>query len=672
MSEPYATSTSAGQAALVALVLLGLTAATLAFGQGEVDRAWELKACAPPNSLPFSSRDGTGYENRIGSLIADELGATLTYDWTPFTEDLINLHFAEGTCDLILGVPDGFEQGLNTVAYYQTPYVVVYRADAGFEIDSLDDPDLANLRIGIHGPASPPQAALLARGLLGNVTRVFGGTAGADDRLAVMVNALEEGSIDVGFGWGPSTAYWARRSATEMVVKPVEPQFEPPSIFQVQAMTMAVRRSDTALQRALNRAIAARWDDIQAVLAEYDVPVVKAPAPFAGEVTRPDAGTVVDIGVIVPAPTGGRTYFAAINDIIGTAAVGGAEQAESAAAGLSASSDTAVVLHFASSPSNEAAIRAARRLVALDHVDAIVGGVGMGQAATLAAEANELGVIFVNVGSSDPALRDASHELTYHVAPSADAYVRSLVRIVRERAGDDVDWFLVYLNDEAGRSLGGAAAATLTAMGEPIVGSIPVMRQDPTFTEAYAALSASGAKAVLVMLPAVEQLVFMGGYRDFGGEAILAPFPFQVTQTRNYLAASAEYGVAVDTPRLLAWDTSLADGGAGDFNRRYTSRFGQPADPTAWTTFEAVMLLQRAADLAGTDDPRALAEIFASGTRFKTAKGTLAFDEVHQLTGQTLYAVTINPAARWGPTLSEQVAAATLKRTLEGDDQSAP
>src|SRR5690606_2758849 len=99
-------------------------------------------------------------------------------------------------------------------------------------------------------------------------------------------------------------------------------------------------------------------------------------------------------------------------------------------------------------------------------------------------------------------------------------------------------------------------------------------------------------------------------------------------------------------------------------NRRYTSRFGQPADPTAWTTYEALRILQQAAQRAGSDDPRALAAELASGEPFTTTKGALAFDESHQLARQTLYVAAIDPRAAWGPTLSEQVSAARLARTL--------
>lgn len=653
-------------AALVALIATALGAVALA--QETADR-WELRACAPPQSLPFSDMDEPGFENRIAEVIADEVGAYVTYEWVDFTEDLYNLFFAEGLCDVILGIPDGFGRGLNTLTYYTSPYVVAYRADAGIDIESFDDPVLQGLRIGIHGPGTPPHTALMYRNMLHLIERYYGASFGSDDRLSRMIHGLETGDVDVGFGWGPATQYWADRAGVDIVVKPVEPQFEPPSLFQVQPMTMGVRREDTSFQTLLNRAIVARWDDIQAVLDEYAVPRVPEPRPFAGEVVRPDAETVVDVGVVLPIPTGGRTYEAAMNDYTGMAAFRGALIAQGLIEAEERSTDVALVVHYASSPSPEAATRAAERLVITDGVDVLVGGVGEGQAEALAAVAAEHGVLFLDVGSTGTGLRTDVSWNKFHVAPSPEEYVSALVRAAREQVGQaPLDWFIVQLDERRWTDLGNVVTKRLLELGERVVDGIAVNRYDPTFEGAYRRLEESGANIVLVMLPPTESLVFMGGFRDHGGQALLAPYPDDTAQTRNYLAANFEYGVAVDTPRVLAWDTTLADGRAGEFNRRYTARFGQPADPTAWTTYEALRLVQQAAQRVRSDDRRELAEALAGDLPFTTAKGALTFDEAHQLARQTLYVVNINRETHWGPTLSEQVSAAFLARTLPYED----
>ena len=652
---------------------------------------WELRACAPPQSMPFSDRAEAGFENEIATIVAEELGARLTYDWTPFTEDLINLHFAEGTCDLIIGVPDGFERGLNTVAYYTSPYVMVYRADAGLDIHSLDDPGLAELELGVQGAGTPPQAALAQRGLNRNITTVIGGSAGSDDRLAAMVRAVERGEVDIGFGWGPAIAYYAERSEHDLVVEAVTPQFEPPSIFQSIPMTMAVRRNDTALRDALNLAIASRWDDIQAVLASYDVPLVPMPAPFVGSGVPNPAEILVDIGIVLPAPTGGRTVVAAINDIVGEAALQGALFAEgrvnAAAQGLGAD----VQLALASSPSPAAAVRAAERLLVVNGVDALGGGVGDGQAGAIAEIAARHGVPFLNVGSSEALPRQRCLATSFHLEPAPERYLAAMIdlygssgtvekvpggssgRADADMAGSDaaqtLSWFVVHVDDDEGAAMAALALRTVEAAGDLTVGTAAVDPQAPTYQGLFPDIEAAGTDAVMVILPAAAQLTFLGQYRDAGGQARLAPYPYPVTQTRNYLAASIDYGVGAALPRLLAWETTLADGDAADLNARFTSRWGQPLDPTAWTAYEAVQILAQTAVAARSSSPSDLLAQLSSGASFDTAKGSLTFDAAHQLQ-QQLYAVMPVPGAEWGITLGDKLGLALLHRTLATTDVS--
>jgi mxaJ protein len=54
---------------LLALALLACSTAT---------NARELRVCADPNNRPFSAQDGSGMENKISEVIAQELGAKVT------------------------------------------------------------------------------------------------------------------------------------------------------------------------------------------------------------------------------------------------------------------------------------------------------------------------------------------------------------------------------------------------------------------------------------------------------------------------------------------------------------------------------------------------------------------------------------------------------------------
>jgi len=43
--------------------------------------ARSLRVCADPNNLPYSDARGEGFENRIVTLLAADLGAEVEYTW---------------------------------------------------------------------------------------------------------------------------------------------------------------------------------------------------------------------------------------------------------------------------------------------------------------------------------------------------------------------------------------------------------------------------------------------------------------------------------------------------------------------------------------------------------------------------------------------------------------
>lgn len=240
--------------------------------------SWELRVCADPNSLPFSHEEETGFENRIVEILAEELGAELSYDWSPQNPDMVNFRLREGECDLIMGIPDGYAGLLTTLAYYRSPYVFIYRTDNSLDIESLDDPVLRNLRIGVQNVGIPPHEALRNRGMSSNVVREYGNRRLSDSAASLFADLVNE-EIDVALVWGPVAGYYATRQPVAMEVVPVIPEIEPPFLNMIISMTIGVRMGDVALRDRLNVALATRWEEVREVLEEYDVPLAPLPQP---------------------------------------------------------------------------------------------------------------------------------------------------------------------------------------------------------------------------------------------------------------------------------------------------------------------------------------------------------------------------------------------------------
>jgi mxaJ protein len=243
-------------------------------------QSWEMRVCADHNSLPFSRSDEAGFENRIAAVLAHHLDAELAFVWWPQGPSMVRDQLREGNCDMIIGVPDGASGLLSTIAYYRSPYVFVFRADAGYDIRTFDDPILADLRLGVQSAAGPEHQALLERGLGPNIELLFAGRGRDEspDPLEPLIAAVADGTIDVAVTWGATGGYYAARQAVPLVVNPT-PDFEPPFTPLYINMVIGVRSGDEALRDRLGVALAERWDEVQAVLDEFDVPRLALPRP---------------------------------------------------------------------------------------------------------------------------------------------------------------------------------------------------------------------------------------------------------------------------------------------------------------------------------------------------------------------------------------------------------
>ena len=112
-------------------------------------QARDLRVCADPDNLPLSHEDGTGFENRIAELVADEMDAQLRYEWLPLRRGFVRKTLGAGSCDVFIAVPRDLSSVLTTRAYYRSSYVFVNGPGAR-GIETFDDARLKGLRIGVQ------------------------------------------------------------------------------------------------------------------------------------------------------------------------------------------------------------------------------------------------------------------------------------------------------------------------------------------------------------------------------------------------------------------------------------------------------------------------------------------------------------------------------------------
>jgi mxaJ protein len=239
--------------------------------------ARELRVCADPNNLPFSKADGSGFENKIASILAKQLGADLSYTWFAQRRGFLRNTLNAGKCDVVMGYAAGIPLLRTTRPYYRTSYVFVRRATDA-PIRSFDDPLLRTARVGVElvgddGANTPPVHDLAKRGIVGNVHgyMVYGDYQTEAPQSPIMA-AVANGTLDVAIVWGPVAGYFAARETRPLSIYPVPfdaAALDLPMTFDIAA---GVRKSDEQLAQDLNAAITARRADIDAILARYGIP----------------------------------------------------------------------------------------------------------------------------------------------------------------------------------------------------------------------------------------------------------------------------------------------------------------------------------------------------------------------------------------------------------------
>lgn len=245
----------------------------------------ELAVCADPAGLPYSNERGEGYENRIATLLADELHARLRYVWNLQRRGFLRRTLFTGACDVVIGVPTGLGGLSTTRPYYRSTYVFVTARQRGLHLTGFDDPALRDITIGLQaiggeGANTPPASALASRGI---VEHIVGFPMWAEEDVqspqARIIDAVADGSIDTAIVWGPFAGFFSQRHAGALEIAAVPPDPSDASLSFTYAMSLGVRHGDEVLKAELQAALDRREPEVQAILQRYGVPLVASAQP---------------------------------------------------------------------------------------------------------------------------------------------------------------------------------------------------------------------------------------------------------------------------------------------------------------------------------------------------------------------------------------------------------
>lgn len=246
-----------------------------------------LRVCADPDNLPLSNERGEGYENKIAERLARDLGRKLEYTYFPQRmgfvrntlrrKDEATQQFA---CDVIIGVPKGYELTATTRPYMRSTYALLYRYRPDFEqlttaedLLKLPKEKLRALRIGVFGQ-SPGADWLLSNDLLDR--GVFYAAQSGDPHenpASIVARDLEAGAIDLAIVWGPMAGYLVRSHAAFPAWRAVP--FTPDKQIKFDyEISMGVRFGEKEWKATLDEWIAGHEQIVHEILTAYFVPLL--------------------------------------------------------------------------------------------------------------------------------------------------------------------------------------------------------------------------------------------------------------------------------------------------------------------------------------------------------------------------------------------------------------
>ncbi|WP_262966086.1 quinoprotein dehydrogenase-associated putative ABC transporter substrate-binding protein [Methylobacter psychrophilus] len=259
-----------------------------------------FKVCADPLNPPYSTKNKDGFENKIAELFAKELGQKVEYTWFAqrlgFIRNTLTASVSELAvdsdefkCDVVMGVPAGYDLTLTTVPYYKSTYVLLIAKGRGWD-DIKDAAQLTQLPLQRQEALKiamfdrgPGTAWLQKNGLLDQGISYQSMSGDSENNTAMQIEKdLKAKKIDMVILWGPMAGYVTAQSPKNSYA--MIPMKSTPAIKFDFAMAMGVRNGDKARKAVLDKLIAAKADKIKAIIANYNIPLL----PITKEVVRDD------------------------------------------------------------------------------------------------------------------------------------------------------------------------------------------------------------------------------------------------------------------------------------------------------------------------------------------------------------------------------------------------
>ncbi len=267
-------------------ILISIFLTTLSFSASAEEK---FRVCADPLNPPYSTKSEDGFENKIAKLFAKQLNQEIEYYWFPqrigFIRNTLKSQIGDTEqykCDVVMGLPVGFDFAKTTKPYYHSTYTLIIAKGRGWD-DITQPSQLSNLSLQREESLKiamfdrgPGTTWLQKSGLLDQGIPYQTMTGDDENNVAMQIEKdLKAGKIDMVILWGPMAGYVISQSPKDTYnIIPMNSTAGMKFDFSI---AMGIRYGDNKRKQVLEKLIDNNMDRIQSIISEYNIPLLPIP-----------------------------------------------------------------------------------------------------------------------------------------------------------------------------------------------------------------------------------------------------------------------------------------------------------------------------------------------------------------------------------------------------------
>jgi mxaJ protein len=252
---------------------------------GQTTAAEPLKVCAAENELPYSDKEGKGFENKLAELIGKELGRPVEYVWWQDPRYFMRDQLDRGLCDVVIGVDTDDPRLLTSKPYYRSGYVFVYRKEKGVKVTDWDSDFLKKAERIAFMPDTPADTMLKKVGRFYDQFNYLQSLVGFKARRnqyvrydpEKLVREVESGNADLAVLWGPQAARYVKSASRPLEMRVIpdhQTRSDGEKVPHHFSTSVGVRKGEEALLADIDRVLKKREKDIRALLKAEGIPLL--------------------------------------------------------------------------------------------------------------------------------------------------------------------------------------------------------------------------------------------------------------------------------------------------------------------------------------------------------------------------------------------------------------